>query len=492
MSRDLVGRNIIYELRRNKKLTRDELEELQPLTVDHLMKSLRHHVEDQEDATWQHMKPYMKWIITRYASNGIKFWEDVPDILDGIWTYDRLKKRGMLESNQKDINKFKGEEQLFDLLEDYSDVDLSSQSEADDKYEDDLLKRNHYEKLYEDSQWKVVKINSEEASCYFGRGTRWCTSGRNNNMFDFYNEDGTLIVFRQKGSNEAYQLFRPDPSADHQDFQFMDAKDRQATVDKVIPRDVITKALSYRPPDMDEIIFFGYVDTWKDLGKLGYDDDDIVDALFGFEKKRRETNSERPIGFFNGYELKNRTLKLSSHNDYYVPYKVKVSNCKFILDKSAELYFFTARIHKCTFELKGRNPYIKMAFSEMTNCDMIGSGFVKLDNTDTKKCTLIEKGRDKLTVAVVGDTTNIVDTEVKIREGDLEFDEGTPFFARCKVILPNQRVGYFTSLIRTSSSTTFIFTYEGMSDEGLEDYIDNIEKNTISRKGGQLSFVTKQ
>src|SRR5690606_25660516 len=79
-------------------------------------------------------------------------------------------------------------EDLFEK-EEYKDIFVQSE-DSHELYPETIL--------YEDSNVKVVRLETEEQACYFGKGTRWCTAAKENNMFSHYNEQGKLYVIVDK------------------------------------------------------------------------------------------------------------------------------------------------------------------------------------------------------------------------------------------------------------------------------------------------------
>ena len=64
------------------------------------------------------------------------------------------------------------------------------------------LKKEEQEKIYRETKilfednngFKIISPLTKESAQWWGKGTRWCTSAENNNMFEQYNEDGPLII----------------------------------------------------------------------------------------------------------------------------------------------------------------------------------------------------------------------------------------------------------------------------------------------------------
>ena len=60
--------------------------------------------------------------------------------------------------------------------------------------------------VYDDGKYFVVNPLNHEASCYYGKGTKWCTSAEMDTHFKKYNEDGKLfyIIDKTKPTNDPY------------------------------------------------------------------------------------------------------------------------------------------------------------------------------------------------------------------------------------------------------------------------------------------------
>lgn len=72
-----------------------------------------------------------------------------------------------------------------------------------DKYPNDLIdddqgKKKQYNAdiIYDEKGILIVRPNDKEASCRYGRGTRWCTAAtRGHNYFASYTSRGPLYMF---------------------------------------------------------------------------------------------------------------------------------------------------------------------------------------------------------------------------------------------------------------------------------------------------------
>lgn len=52
-----------------------------------------------------------------------------------------------------------------------------------------------YEVLHDSPEATLYRPRSEASSCRLGAGTKWCTAGRENNMFDSYKADGVVLFY---------------------------------------------------------------------------------------------------------------------------------------------------------------------------------------------------------------------------------------------------------------------------------------------------------
>lgn len=56
--------------------------------------------------------------------------------------------------------------------------------------------------IYEDDRWLVLRPLTQEASCYYGSGTKWCTAAKYDNRFFSYTREALLIYFIDKSRQE--------------------------------------------------------------------------------------------------------------------------------------------------------------------------------------------------------------------------------------------------------------------------------------------------
>jgi protein tyrosine phosphatase (PTP) superfamily phosphohydrolase (DUF442 family) len=176
------------------------------------------------------------WIIHRYLTKtfnnqyGISRWEDIGSrLIPALDKFTKLKNKKKIPGSQRDINRFKSLSQLEDLLDTFPEEETASQKEQYAAQEKQFYDSGQARLIHNDSQIKVVVPLTQEASCYFGKNTRWCTAAKNDNMFDRYNRRGPLYIVLFKKENARYQFH-------FQSHQFMNEKDQ-----KINPNELANK-----------------------------------------------------------------------------------------------------------------------------------------------------------------------------------------------------------------------------------------------------------
>ena len=147
---------------------------------------------------------YVKWILKLYQNGSWKTGDSV-ETKDLLGKFNKLKTR--LPVEQRDINSYSSVSELYNTLKPY--LNIQSRSEI----------KQEAEKVYEDNEWLIIIPHTEEAACYYGANTKWCTAAKEDNMFDYYNEKGPLYINIHKPTNRKYQF-------QFESRQFMDEEDK--------------------------------------------------------------------------------------------------------------------------------------------------------------------------------------------------------------------------------------------------------------------------
>lgn len=176
-------------------------------------------------------KEYMQWLAKVYANQGVKLEDLSTRGNSALRQYHEYKFAKILPPELRDIGRLS----FSDIEGVYSNTELRQAFNA--KQEQDKAKtmpRGDAETVFENDQVRIIVPKNEEAACYYGQGTRWCTAATGgNNMYNRYASDGDLYILlpkQPKYDGEKYQLH-------FSSNQFMDEGDNY--VDSV--KDLITK-----------------------------------------------------------------------------------------------------------------------------------------------------------------------------------------------------------------------------------------------------------
>ena len=185
------------------------------------------HVLENADPTQN--KEYVQWLAKVYANQGIKIEDILARGQNALEVYNTYKLKKILPPEYRDIGRLS-----FNDLENLTDSSELRQA-FDAKQEQDRAKtmpRGDSTVYYDDSTIRVLIPNDQDAACFYGQGTRWCTAAQNNNMYKTYSKQGPLYIILPKkptDANDKYQFH-------FESGQYMDASDNQIDLDKIVER----------------------------------------------------------------------------------------------------------------------------------------------------------------------------------------------------------------------------------------------------------------
>ena len=183
-------------------------------------------------------------IINRIISNVTpKFLQWVGKVMDSINFEDNflkltqaLNKFEKISSNlpKTDINQYQTLAELTGAITDY-----------ENKSRRNVKKVEGGNVVYDDGRFFVVNPLNHEASCYYGRGTKWCTAAETDTHFKKYNDDGKLfyIIDRSKPTNDPNYKVALLRKFDGEKLYY-DAKDDQIRSGWEIGSEILEKMLS--------------------------------------------------------------------------------------------------------------------------------------------------------------------------------------------------------------------------------------------------------
>jgi hypothetical protein len=132
---------------------------------------------------------FLMWVGNNFDS--VNFNENFPSLQNALNTFVRIG------SNlpQTDLNEYKNVGQLIEAIKDY-----------EGKTRREVKKVEGGNVVYEDPRFFVVNPLTHQSSCYYGKGTKWCTAADTDHQFTQYNQDGKLfyILDKTKPTNDPY------------------------------------------------------------------------------------------------------------------------------------------------------------------------------------------------------------------------------------------------------------------------------------------------
>lgn len=160
---------------------------------------------------------YTKWLFRKDNVELLKKTkeEDLYKLNDDLVFFNTAKNKNLLPVDKKDINKFNINTLLdFAFSFKQNDVELMSKTDKEKEIKKDIKK-------YDLPNWTIIVPKTEEASCYYGKGTKWCTAatGYDNRFNQYYREGDLYILINKQDPSEKYQFH-------FEEAQFMDVLDR--------------------------------------------------------------------------------------------------------------------------------------------------------------------------------------------------------------------------------------------------------------------------
>ena len=158
-------------------------------------------------------KEYSQWLVKCYANEDIILEDIISKGRDWLEVYDEMKRRKILPAEYRNIMNLKFND-LYGIISNQELVaKLQAQSAEANKGSSKVVLDNN--------KVRIIQPHDQEAACYYGQGTTWCTAAKNNNMYDYYAKQGDLYILlpkQPKHDGEKYQIH-------FQSNQFMDESD---------------------------------------------------------------------------------------------------------------------------------------------------------------------------------------------------------------------------------------------------------------------------
>jgi len=153
-----------------------------------------------EDADPTNNKAYVQWLVQQYIK-GNPIEDIISNGTDWLSIYHQLKTKKLLPANTADIGRLS----FGDLGRIATDADLLKKLDAPAKSND----KGDAREVFSNDQVRIIQPMNEAAAMYYGQGTTWCTAATNNNMFQYYNNEGPIFILlpkHPKYTGEKYQI----------------------------------------------------------------------------------------------------------------------------------------------------------------------------------------------------------------------------------------------------------------------------------------------
>ena len=130
---------------------------------------------------------YLQWSAKQLEQSGVSDIEDTAREVSGaVMDFDKYSQR----LDKKDINQYKD---YKDIIRDVRDIKNILTNKEKRKQEKEKM-AGESSVVYESDDYFVVRPDTEEASCYFGRNAKWCISATiYQNYFDEYTQQGKVF-----------------------------------------------------------------------------------------------------------------------------------------------------------------------------------------------------------------------------------------------------------------------------------------------------------
>jgi Domain of unknown function (DUF4116) len=178
-------------------------------------------------------KSRTQWLVKTYIRDEQFKLEDLGRVDAALAAFERFKRK--LPVEKRELSRFKSLRALEELVDPFVKAeakarlerDLSSATGREKRRLEEWKARDESIILQEGEGLPTIAVPMTEfASCWWGRGTKWCTAAEKDNIFARYHKDAPLLIIVCPDGAKFQMHIKKD------DFQFMDNMD--TTVDKKI------------------------------------------------------------------------------------------------------------------------------------------------------------------------------------------------------------------------------------------------------------------
>jgi len=162
--------------------------------------------DEDEDNNYKHLNWMAKQLIKipdweAYSKYGKE--QEAELVINGLNKF--LEYRPRLK--RKDINQYKNTEEIYAAIDNEvirPQIARSIKKRKADPKGEEFLTAGEATIVYEDDRYFVVRPDTMESSCYFGKKTRWCIAQPPNSYFDEYTDSGqkTFYFIKDEGMRD--------------------------------------------------------------------------------------------------------------------------------------------------------------------------------------------------------------------------------------------------------------------------------------------------
>ena len=158
-------------------------------------------------------KEYTVFLAKMYAQGGwgAKIEDLESKVKPALEKFHLLKLKKKIPAPRNDIMRYSDLADFVAVVDEYPDPEEKKQ-----------VDKGTAKTVFENDSVRIVVPEDQNAACYYGQGTRWCTAAKTStNYFNHYSKDGKLYILlpkQPKHEGEKYQLHFPSE-------QFMDEND---------------------------------------------------------------------------------------------------------------------------------------------------------------------------------------------------------------------------------------------------------------------------
>jgi hypothetical protein len=177
-------------------------------------------------------KKYCTWIIDQYIEGYFKL-DEAEEVKDNLKFYLKF-------SNRKNVRPLDNNYTYSNMVRDikkWKNVELEN------------IEKDGAIILYDGIYGQLVSPLTKDASCIYGKGTKWCTAGENDNKFLIYNSMGPLFIWKDGKTGNKYQFhFKNGMFMDEKDEDIDDEKLRCFIEDDIVISILFKKMMNLKNP----------------------------------------------------------------------------------------------------------------------------------------------------------------------------------------------------------------------------------------------------